>query len=81
MMQLRITHETCYDYAPAVDIAQHMAYLQPANNSHQRLLSHSLLIAPEPAQQIATQDVYGNIRQFFSLQAAHTQLKVTPPTA
>ena len=77
MMQLRITHETCYDYAPAVDIAQHMAYLQPLNNSHQHLLSHSLLITPEPAQQIATQDVYGNTRQFFSLQASHTQLKVT----
>jgi len=75
-MQLHITHETCYDYAPAVDIAQHMAYLQPLNTSTQRLLSHRLYISPEPAQQTATLDVYGNTRQFFSLQVAHTQLKV-----
>ena len=30
-MQLHITHETCYDYAPGVSIAQHMAYLKPMN--------------------------------------------------
>ncbi|MBP6483638.1 MAG: transglutaminase family protein [Rhodoferax sp.] len=75
-MQLRITHETCYDYAPAVDIAQHVAYLQPINTLSQQLLSHGLRITPHPAQQIATRDVYGNTRLFFSLQAAHTQLTV-----
>jgi transglutaminase-like putative cysteine protease len=75
-MKLQITHETCYDYVPPVSIAQHVAYLQPLNTNNQQLLSHSLLIEPEPAQQIATQDVYGNTRQFFSLQTAHTQLKV-----
>jgi transglutaminase-like putative cysteine protease len=75
-MKLQITHETCYDYVPAVDIAQHVAYLQPLNTNTQQLLSHSLLVQPEPAQQIAMQDVYGNTRQFFSLQTAHTQLKV-----
>jgi transglutaminase-like putative cysteine protease len=75
-MQLQITHATRYDYAPAVDIAQHIAYLQPLNTSHQRLLSHHLQITPEPSQQLTTRDVYGNIRQFFSLQSAHTQLQV-----
>jgi transglutaminase-like putative cysteine protease len=75
-MQLRITHETCYDYVPPVDIAQHVAYLQPLNNANQKLLSHSLHVSPMPAQQVATVDVYGNTRQFFSLQAAHSQLKV-----
>ncbi len=75
-MQLRITHETRYDYAPAVDIAHHMAYLQPLQTPQQRLLDHSLYISPQPAQQVATLDVYGNTRVFFSLQAAHTQLRV-----
>jgi transglutaminase-like putative cysteine protease len=75
-MQLNITHETCYDYAPPVDIAQHVAYLQPLNTTNQKLLSHSLHITPTPAQQIATLDVYGNTRQFFSLQTAHTRLLV-----
>ena len=75
-MQLRITHETCYDYVPPVDIAQHVAYLQPLNTANQKLLSHSLHVSPMPAQQVSTVDVYGNTRQFFSLQAAHSQLKV-----
>ena len=75
-MQLHITHETCYDYAPAVDIAQHMAYLKPLNTATQQVLNHELSIAPEPTQQTATLDVYGNTRSFFSLQTAHTRLQV-----
>ena len=75
-MQLHITHETCYDYAPAVDIAQHMAHLQPLNTANQQLLSHTLSVFPEPTQQTSMVDVYGNTRSFFSLQAAHTQLNV-----
>ena len=76
-MQLHITHETCYDYAPAVDIAQHMAYLQPRDTPTQQLRSHSLSVTPEPSEQTAILDVYGNTRSFFSLQLAHTQLQVT----
>lgn len=75
-MQLQITHETCYDYVPAVEIAQHISYLQPLDTASQQLLAHSLLIEPRPAQQIAMPDVYGNIRSFFSLQTSHTRLKV-----
>jgi transglutaminase-like putative cysteine protease len=75
-MQLHITHETCYDYAPAVDIAQHMAYLKPRDTATQQLMSHSLSVSPEPNAQTAMLDVYGNTRSFFSLQTAHTQLLV-----
>lgn len=75
-MKLQITHETRYDYLPAVETAQHMAYLQPLNTRHQQLLSHSLQISPTPAQIRQTQDVFGNARCFFSLQSPHTVLKV-----
>lgn len=75
-MKLQITHETCYDYQPAVETAQHMAFLQPLNTSHQQLLSHSLHISPTPAQTRQTLDVFGNVRSFFSLQSPHTALKV-----
>lgn len=75
-MRLQITHETRYDYLPAVETAQHMAYLQPVNTRHQQLLSHSLQISPTPAQVRQTQDVFGNTRCFFSLQSPHTVLKV-----
>ena len=75
-MLLQVTHETRYDYAPSVEVAQHMSHLQPLTTATQTLLSHSLEIAPEPAQQIRTQDIYGNTRCFFSMQTAHSQLQV-----
>jgi transglutaminase-like putative cysteine protease len=76
-MKLEVTHETHYDYVPAVEIAQHMAYLQPLNTSGQELLMHTMDISPLPALMRQTQDVYGNTRSFFSLQSPHTQLRVT----
>lgn len=73
-MDLRITHETRYDYSPAVETAQHMAHLRPIDTACQRLLRHRLDIFPSPAQCTETPDVYGNVRTFFSLQAPHTAL-------
>ena len=75
-MKLCVTHETRYDYAPAVDTAEHLAFLKPLDNRHQQLLSHSLQISPEPAQLRHTDDVFGNPRSFFSFKVSHTQLQV-----
>ena len=75
-MRLQITHETVYNYKPAVETAQHMAYLTPLHSASQTLLSHSLQVDPEPAQISSTQDVFGNTRSFFSLQVAHNRLQV-----
>lgn len=75
-MRLQITHETVYNYRPAVETAQHMAYLTPLDCATQTLLGHGLQVIPEPAQINTTQDVFGNSRSFFSLQVPHTQLQV-----
>jgi len=75
-MKLRITHETVYDYRPAVETAQHMAYLTPLQSPVQQLLSHRLEVFPSPARLGKTRDVYGNTRSFFSLQVPHRQLRV-----
>ena len=75
-MQLQVTHETRYDYEPAVEIAQHISHLQPLTTATQTLLGHALQITPEPAQQTRTLDIYGNTRCFFSLQTAHSKLQV-----
>jgi len=76
-MRLSVTHETHYDYAPPVDVAQHVACLQPRQTEAQQLLSHSLTIAPAPSQRKNAMDVFGNQRTFVSLQIPHTELKVT----
>lgn len=75
-MRLRITHETVYDYTPAVETAQHMAYLTPWHGDSQQLLNHQLTITPEPAQRSTATDVFGNTRSFFSLQQPHRRLQV-----
>lgn len=75
-MLLQVTHETRYDYQPAVETAQHVAYLEPRAHGSQDVLSHSLLINPSPAQQRSAADVFGNQRCFFSLQAPHSVLQV-----
>jgi transglutaminase-like putative cysteine protease len=75
-MDLRITHETRYDYSPAVETAQHMVHLRPLDTPYQQRISHTLDVFPTPAQRSQTPDVYGNLRTFFSLQIPHTTLRV-----
>ncbi|MEJ8839101.1 transglutaminase family protein [Ramlibacter sp. AN1133] len=75
-MLLHVLHETAYDYVPPVRTAQHMAHLKPATTATQRLLSHRLTITPLPARCSEWVDVYGNTRNFFSLQFSHAALRV-----
>ena len=75
-MLLQITHDTLYRYLPAVENAQHVAYMQPRDHAAQSVLSHLLVINPQPAQLRSAQDVYGNHRTFFSLQTPHEVLHV-----
>jgi transglutaminase-like putative cysteine protease len=75
-MRLQITHETEYNYRPAVETAQHMAYLTPLETPRQQLKSHWIEVYPNPAGFSTVVDVYGNTRSFFSLQVPHRQLRV-----
>ena len=76
-MKLRVTHQTCYDYSPVVETAQHITHLRPITTGTQQLVSHSLDVQPPPAQQTETLDVYGNTRTFFALDYSHNKLLVT----
>lgn len=76
-MLLHVTHETRYEYSPAVETAQHLAHLKPLATASQRLVSHKLAIEPPPAQRSEVPDVYGNTRAFFALEATHDSLVVT----
>ncbi|MCZ4317205.1 transglutaminase family protein [Comamonadaceae bacterium G21597-S1] len=76
-MQLSITHTTRYDYAPPVDVAQHIACLRPRTTVVQQLLSHQLSVSPTPSQCRESVDAFGNQRSFLSLQIPHDRLEVT----
>ena len=75
-MLLHVTHETRYDYSPAVETALHMVHLKPRNTDSQRLHSHQLSVEPPPASQTQSLDLYGNTRSFFELDARHESLVV-----
>jgi transglutaminase-like putative cysteine protease len=75
-MYLQITHETHYDYTPAVDTAQHIAMLRPRASAQQTLISHTLRVDPEPHTFTPVVDVFGNTRVFFDLLQTHSHLTV-----
>ncbi len=75
-MLLQITHDTHYRYRPAVENAQHMAYMHPCDHASQTVLDYALHVNPQPAQMRQMVDVYGNTRSFFSLQSPHEVLNV-----
>ena len=75
-MLLQVTHDTHYRYQPAVETAQHMAYMQPIAHATQTVLDFALHVNPQPAQMRQSQDVYGNSRCFFALQMPHEVLSV-----
>lgn len=75
-MQLRIHHHTRYDYAQPVQLAQHIAYLRPLQTVWQSVLSHRLVLSPEPAVLRESTDAFGNARCYVSLEQAHQCLTV-----
>ncbi|MCU0957565.1 MAG: transglutaminase family protein [Hydrogenophaga sp.] len=75
-MKLRVVHQTRYEYLGEVDLAQHMVHLSPVDTSCQTVLSHSLIVSPEPATQKQQTDAFGNRRTLFALQAPHDRLEV-----
>jgi transglutaminase-like putative cysteine protease len=76
-MQLRIVHETRYDYASTVESAQHLAFVQPRNTPAQTVLTHQLVLAPVVADVVYALDVWGNHRAHWALLAPHRQLIIT----
>jgi len=75
-MLLQVSHATDYRYAPAVETAQHMAYMRPRTHATQQVLEHALNVNPQPLQTQYSEDVFGNTRCFFSLQTPHAVLSV-----
>jgi transglutaminase-like putative cysteine protease len=74
-MHLTITHETRYRYSPAVQTAQHVAHLQPANTPCQKVLGHAMQVAPQ-ASVVHNIDAFLNHRAYWALTQPHEGLRV-----
>lgn len=75
-VQMSVVHETHYNYAHAVDQAQHITCLRPLSDAGQRLLQFDMAVTPSPAQHSLRRDAHGNSRAYFALHAPHLALKV-----
>lgn len=80
-MLLHITHETRYDYQPAVETAHHVLCLRPRATPRQAVLEHQIDIDPAPRQHSERTELYGNHLAHFALQTPHAQLRVTARSA
>ncbi|TMH00549.1 MAG: transglutaminase family protein, partial [Betaproteobacteria bacterium] len=47
---LNVEHDTRYAYSAPVELAQHLAYLRPLEDEHQKLEVFEMGVEPVPAQ-------------------------------
>lgn len=79
-LQLQVLHDTRYDYASPVAIAQHLAWLHPLATPWQRVDDFRLEIDPSPSLLRAGTDHFGNLRHTFALYQPHDRLQVRART-
>lgn len=79
-MRLRITHDTCYSYSTAVEMALHMAFLKPPHARCQERIDYQLQVMPAPVVLNERLDVYRNVRAFFEIDQPHASLTVRATT-
>ena len=76
MKHIQVEHITSYEYQTDVELAHHLAYLQPLSSDWQRVVSSSMEITPTPDSMTEGNDAFGNERTFFSLFRPHDALEV-----
>lgn len=70
------SHTTTYLYSDPVSICHTQTHLSPRNSPTQRVLSHELVITPEPAFSLSRIDYFGNETTFFSIHEPHQTLTI-----
>jgi transglutaminase-like putative cysteine protease len=76
-MILRVLHTTTYSYGEAVSLCHTEVRLKPRAEGGQRLLSHSLIVEPEPSSIAARHDFFGNDVSTLTIDEPHTILRIT----
>lgn len=76
-MKYRITHITTYDYSEPVSLCHNLAHLKLRTSTSQIEVTSHIKIEPVPAVTREFKDFFGNQVNYFVIQQAHKQLKVT----
>lgn len=73
-IRYRIRHETTYDYRRNVTLSQQILHMTPRSFAHQTVVSHQLVIDPDPPDWSRHVDYFGNVSQAFTLASPHRRL-------
>ena len=73
-MIFQVSHKTVYNYARAVAQSHHLVHLSPRPHERQRVIRHSLTIAPDPAQRTDFTDYFGNPASAVAIENSHSEL-------
>ena len=79
-MKYRIVHRTEYSYPQPVLLAHNETHLKPRSVGGQNVIDHRLEVDPAPAVVSEREDFFGNSVTYFSLESAHSDLRVTATT-
>lgn len=88
-MIFEVSHSTVYRYASPVAQSHHLVHLAPRDHDRQRIIRHSLVITPPPAQRNDFVDYFGNPTSAVAIESSHSELcihsrmliEVIPPRA
>ena len=76
-MKYRVTHTTRYRYNKPVSTCHNVGHLRLRSTSQQTCASSRLTIDPVPAVTHQWQDLFGNMLDYFTIHAPHTELTVS----
>jgi transglutaminase-like putative cysteine protease len=73
-MIFEVSHKTVYHYTAPVAQSHHLVHLAPRPHERQRVIHHSLTIAPTPAQRTDFIDYFGNPTSAVAIEKSHSEL-------
>ena len=75
-VRYRVSHETVYKYTAPVDISRQIAHLAPRESSWQKVVTHRLVVNPEPGEHSQGVDYFGNPYARIMVDTPHDALSV-----
>ena len=73
-VRYRVRHETTYDYRRNVTLSQQVVHMTPRSFAYQTVVSHQLVIEPDPPDWSTHIDYFGNATKTFTLASPHRRL-------
>ena len=75
-MRYRVRHRTYSRYGERMSSGQSLGHLTPRETAHQKLVSSSITVSPEPEETSTWVDAFGNSVNSFTITSPHEWLEV-----